>query len=344
MKSVNSSLVSFCIISYNQENYVKNAVDASFLQSFEDMEVIISDDCSSDHTFEVIQRTIKSSSHSQLLVNCNPLNEGINAHVNTVSKLCSGQFLVIASGDDISMPNRVDRLVTEWKAGAVGVFSNAEIINAQGDEQGLFMYRGYQHLSTWKEMLVEGRHGAWGCSFAWDQKIFDIFGSLPLNILGEDAAIPFRCALIGRVAYIDESLVQYRDHGDNVSFWAQMKNSSGQDLIKTGEDIIIFDQTLYKNWRKDIVIAASADYLSKEEVKWAETWLSVHEEIRRVQLEILRCSYIASMTKLICELWRRRVSEYRSLWVKRLVGTFLQFRMPWLYKLLLHFKDMSRRA
>jgi len=342
LNEVKGALISYCIISYNQENYVKNAVDASFLQSFDDMEVIISDDCSSDHTLDVIKKNIKSSAKIPFKVNCNSVNQGINAHVNTVSELCTGQFVVIASGDDISMPNRVERLAEEWKAGAVGVFSNAEIINTQGDVKGLFMYQGYRHLETWKEMVMEGRHGAWGCSFAWDQKIFDVFGSLPLNLLGEDAVIPFRCALLGRISYIDEPLVQYRDHGNNVSFWAQIKKTSGQSLMTIGEKIILFDQTMYQNWRKDVATAASAGYLTKEDVMWAETWLSIHEEIRCVQLELLQCSYIASMIKLVCELWYRRISEQRNLWAKRIVGTFLQFRMPHLYNILLYIKGISR--
>jgi len=341
---VERALVSYCVISYNQEQFIQHAVNASLAQSFKDMEVIISDDCSSDKTFDVIQNSLKDNSKTSVQVNYNAINQGINVHVNTIVGLSHGDFIVISSGDDISMPTRVEKLVGEWQDGAIGVFSNAESIDSQGNIKGLFMHQGYKHLATWQEMVVAGSHGAWGCTFAWDRKIFDIFGSLPLNILGEDASIPFRCALLGKVAYIDEPLVKYRDHGGNVSFWAQMKNASAQDLLKTGEKIIRFDQTLYQNWRKDIATAASSDYLSKEEVKWAGKWLTVHEEIRRVQLRILKCSYMVSISTLICELWHRRISEHRKLWVKRLIGMFLQFRMPWLYKTLLHFKGMSRSA
>ena len=64
--------------------------------------------------------------------------------------------------------------------------------------------------------------------FAWEKKVFLFFGNMPENIIGEDAVIPFRCALLNGVAYIDEPLAQYRTHGANVSFWAQEDKSSNR--------------------------------------------------------------------------------------------------------------------
>ena len=341
-QTVNPPLVSCCLITYNQEKFIKSAMDSVLGQSYSNLEVVISDDNSSDSTFDVINNHIKPSSKPLVKVNSNSVNQGINAHVNTVVDLSEGQFIVISSGDDISIPNRVEKLVKEWESGAVGVFSNAEVIDEIGNPQGLFVQQGYKHLATWKEMVAAGTHGAWGCTFSWDRKVFDLFGPLPLNILGEDAAIPFRCALLGRVSYIDEALVQYRDHGNNVSFWAQMKKSSGAGLRKIGVNAIQFDQVMYANWREDIGKAASADIITSADLEWAEEQLRVHESIRAVQLQLLQSSLLHALFKCAKQLWFKRSSDNRKQWMKRLIGTLLAFRMPRLYQVLLYIRGINR--
>lgn len=334
-------LISFAIIAYNQEDYVGDAIDASYTQSYRELEIIISDDCSSDSTYEVIKNSIQPHQSFYTAVNRNSLNQGINAHVNTVQEHCNGRFIVISAGDDISMPNRVDKLAEAWHAGAFGVFSNAEIIDAQGNKKGLFMHKGYDHFQSWKEMIVAGSHGAWGSTFSWDKKAFDLFGPLPLNILGEDATIPFRCALLGGVAYIDEVLVHYRDHGNNVSFWSQIKKTSGKALIKLGEKTIQFDLTMYQNWRVDIRTANLADLITAADVEWAEERLSAHENIRNIELEILQQTFGLAVLQCIKALWQKRVSKDRVMWGKRLIGTFLRFRTPLLYRGLKYIKGIN---
>ena len=53
-------LATFALFSYNQEDYICDAVEAAFLQIYTPLKIIISDDCSSDGTFEKILRLIKN--------------------------------------------------------------------------------------------------------------------------------------------------------------------------------------------------------------------------------------------------------------------------------------------
>lgn len=338
---MSESLISFAIIAYNQEGFISDAIEASYAQDFHEMEVVISDDCSIDSTFEMIKHSVQAHEGIQTIVHHKAVNQGINANVNTIDTLCHGQFVVISAGDDVSVPNRVEKLVEQWEAGAVGVFSNAEVIDEQGNEKGLFMHKGYHHFSTWQEMIIVGSHGAWGATFAWDKKVFDLFGPLPLDILGEDAIIPFRCALLGGVAYVDEALVQYRDHGGNVSFWSQTKKASGKALRVIGSKTIQFDLLMYKYWRTDIRKAASSGFISAVDMEWAEERLCVHEHIRNAQLELLRVTFIQALLKCIKVLWSKRASDNRSLWFKRLIGTLLQFHMPLLYKMVIYIRGTN---
>jgi len=45
-------LVTFALVAYNQEQYIREAVEGAFAQTYEPLEIILSDDCSSDRTVE----------------------------------------------------------------------------------------------------------------------------------------------------------------------------------------------------------------------------------------------------------------------------------------------------
>ena len=48
-------LVTFALFAYNQEQFIREAVEGAFAQTYEPLEIILSDDCSTDRTFEIMQ-------------------------------------------------------------------------------------------------------------------------------------------------------------------------------------------------------------------------------------------------------------------------------------------------
>ena len=48
-------LVTFALFAYNQERFIREAIEGAFAQTYEPLEIILSDDCSADRTFEIIQ-------------------------------------------------------------------------------------------------------------------------------------------------------------------------------------------------------------------------------------------------------------------------------------------------
>ncbi|MDP6474553.1 MAG: glycosyltransferase [Alphaproteobacteria bacterium] len=97
--------VSFLLPAYNQEAFVRDAVRSVLAQDYEPLEIILSDDCSSDRTFEIIENEASAykGPHSVVL-NRNEMNLGIE-HINKLQQLASGTILVTGHGDDLSMPS-----------------------------------------------------------------------------------------------------------------------------------------------------------------------------------------------------------------------------------------------
>ena len=105
-------------MTYNQEKYVREAVRGLLAQTYDPLEVVISDDCSSDRTWaivlEEVERYKKTGGHHQVVLNRNERNLGIAANVRRISELKHGIMSVACGGDDISFPNRVERIVEAW--------------------------------------------------------------------------------------------------------------------------------------------------------------------------------------------------------------------------------------
>jgi glycosyltransferase involved in cell wall biosynthesis len=90
---------SIIITCYNQENFIRDAVDSALAQTSADREIIVVDDGSADRSTTILEnygRAIK--------LRVNQANEGANAARNSGASLASGNFLVFLDGDDVLLP------------------------------------------------------------------------------------------------------------------------------------------------------------------------------------------------------------------------------------------------
>jgi glycosyltransferase involved in cell wall biosynthesis len=99
-------LVTFALFAYNQEKYIREAVEGAFSQTYSPLEIILSDDCSSDATFEIMQELARAYEglHKVFLYKTSN-NLGILEHFFARMSVANGQIFVCAAGDDISCPS-----------------------------------------------------------------------------------------------------------------------------------------------------------------------------------------------------------------------------------------------
>jgi glycosyltransferase involved in cell wall biosynthesis len=212
-------LATFFVISYNQERFVHAAVTAAFAQSYSPLQIILSDDCSSDRTFEIMQEMAATyKGPHKIILNRNPKNLGLGSHINRLMELASGEIIVIGAGDDISLPERTEHIQREFAASgckAMAVFSDMTEIDGNGHflkDADTRPRPGFDHPVQCCRNMLEGITGA---SNAWHRKVFDVFGPLQPEIVFEDRVIALRAALLGGIRHIPEPLVKYRRHEAN---------------------------------------------------------------------------------------------------------------------------------
>lgn len=227
-------LVTFALFSYNQERYICAALEGAFSQNYSPLEIILSDDFSSDRTFEFMKQKAKEyNGPHKIILNQNHQNIGVCAHINKVFGLANGELIIIAAGDDISLPSRTQSITKVWKtSGATAIYCESHVINNKGNKVG------YWNLPKDKDSLTKldcnNKFDAvsfYGAGAAYSAEIFKKFGELPQDIRNEDYNLAMRAALMKGIHYVNEPLLCYRKHADNLSFWVKQSKTKNP-LIK----------------------------------------------------------------------------------------------------------------
>ena len=342
MKSVATAtsanpLATVVLMTYNQEQFVREAIQGAFSQTYFPLEIIISDDASTDSTWDVIQKELKSyQGPHKVYARQNTKNLGINEHFNEVMILVTGEFIVIMAGDDVSLSHRVHTSVRILQENDVaGFFSNAICIDQDGNETGLFVNGANPtELLSWQTILKIGGNGGCGFSMAWHRNIRDVYGSIPDRPLGEDAFIPFRCALNGGFIYYQEPLIKYRQHNQNASLWNEINNSRNYKMkMATAKKEAQHYLSMYECWSSDIEKAYEKELIDLDEYHETSGLLS-----ERIWLQRQRLKYLDhSLFFLIIQIVRER-KAYAKIKIKRAalkeLASYLSYAHPNLYKLM----------
>lgn len=218
-------LVTFALFAYNQEQYIREAVEAALAQTYEPLEIIFSDDCSSDRTFDIIEELVKEYvGPHKVLLNKNQVNlgsSGLGRHVNHVLAMAKGQLVVFAAGDDISLPCRTKELVQLWsKTGQppCSLHSAVETLSTDPLDTGKLISgcASFDGVNI-QEGIRLGMKGVLGASHAITKNLFDHFGPLPEGTIFEDRTLAFRSLLAGKVLYCPKALVRYRQHSESIT-------------------------------------------------------------------------------------------------------------------------------
>lgn len=109
----NNPLVSIPVITYNSSSYIIEGLESIKAQTYKNIELIISDDCSTDNTVELCRNWLEKNKDYFVrteLVTTNK-NTGVAGNCNRAIRACQGVWLKGLSGDDKFLPYTIERYV-----------------------------------------------------------------------------------------------------------------------------------------------------------------------------------------------------------------------------------------
>ena len=219
--------VSVVMSVYNDERYLRKAVESILNQTFNDFEFIIIDDGSTDGTSGILQRYAQIDKRIHVH---RQRNLGLISSLNEGCKLTRGKYIARMDADDISLPDRLAKQVhhmeTYPEIGVLGTW--AEYIDENGKAHGQW------HMPTQPGMV--GWSLIFGTCLAHPTVVMrsDVLESLNYYRLEalhvEDYDLWTRASFSTRIANLPEVLLKRRTREDSIC--SQYSQSQGENVIK----------------------------------------------------------------------------------------------------------------
>lgn len=209
---------SVLIISHNQEKYIKETVESVLNQSYQNFEIVVSDDCSTDKTQDIV----KSIEDERVKLVTTLFNVGINGNEETGILTCTGDYIVLLGGDDRLRPEHLQQVYETIKE------KNTDVVYVHLcpiNEHGHYKYgKDYDFWNYQDRTREEFLHdyfmlGNQVPSPGMTVKRESLIALLPLNlslIPSQDYKEHVELLLNGNnIAVLNETLVDYRQFRDS---------------------------------------------------------------------------------------------------------------------------------
>ena len=236
-------MISIVVPVYNAAPYIENTVQMVLQQTYQDFELILVDDCSTDNSVALLEELLEQRKDLRLRLVKKERNQGAAAARNTGLDMASGRYIAFLDADDVWLPHRLEaglRFMEEKKAGFV--FSAYEF----GDEQA----RGTGKIVHVPEKLTYRKALSRTVVFT-TTTLFDTT-LVPKELLrmptvpSEDTATWWQILRNGHVAYgLDQVLAIYRRPAKSLSSNKLVALQRIWNLYRKQEKLGLFSSAFY---------------------------------------------------------------------------------------------------
>lgn len=211
--NTNDLMVSIALCTYNGEQYLAEQLESLVNQSYHNLEIVVTDDRSSDRTWEILKSFADRDQRITLIQN--EKNLGYVKNFEKAIYLCKGQYIALCDQDDVWELNKIELLVNEIEDRLL-IYHDSQLIDVNGVllkrvSDLMNMYQGASPLPFLFNNCVSGH------SCLISRKLADILkqnGGFDARFY-HDWWMAFMAANYGQIAYVNKPLVRYRQHSES---------------------------------------------------------------------------------------------------------------------------------
>ena len=235
MNNINSDIVSIITPVYNAESFLEDTVNSVLKQTYQDWEMILIDDCSTDKSREIMEKLALMD--DRIVPIYSEVNEGVANSRNKGIEKAKGRYIAFLDSDDLWKPNKLEEQVKFMKSKDIAFsFTGYEFINEDGERLGKII--SIPSKVTYNELL---KYNCIGClTVMIDKKKID---KVEMPTLKHEDFITWLSILKKDIdAYgINENLASYRKRTGSVSenkiksatwTWNILRNIEKLNVIK----------------------------------------------------------------------------------------------------------------
>ena len=213
--------VDILVATCNGEKYVKEQIDSILNQTYENIRVIVSDDRSDDSTPKILKEIAKSD--KRVILNLQKERLGVINNFEFLLKQVKSNFYMFSDQDDFWLPNKVEKMMERQKQeNADLVFGDLEVVNEKLETM-YPSYGDYMLLNRKIRKCINSYEFNYlyncvtGCTILGKTSMLDKILPLPntSKYVLHDHWIGIITGIYGKVAYVEETYIKYRQHGNN---------------------------------------------------------------------------------------------------------------------------------
>jgi len=200
--------VSVAMAVYNGSEFLNEQIGSIVNQLSDNDELIISDNCSTDDSRDIIL------SYSKLYPNikfceCNEM--GIIPNFENAILHCTGNYILLADQDDVWKENKVERVLEEFKdTDADLILHDCEYVDENLNSLNKTLFKTMQPTERFKKHLWKNIYQ--GCCLAFKREMVSIICPIPRDILIHDQWIGLLAEKSGEISFLKECLILHRKH------------------------------------------------------------------------------------------------------------------------------------
>lgn len=213
--------VDVLVATYNGEKYLREQLDSIIKQTYKNIRILISDDCSKDRTQEILQEYEKKDDRIKIFLH--DRNLGSNKNFEFLLRQVESKFYMLSDQDDVWLPEKIEKTIQKQKeTGADLVFGDLEVVNEKLEtiypSFGDFMLLNRKinkYIGSYKVNYLY--NVVTGCTILSTKEFIEKILPFPTDskYLIHDHWIGIVIALNGKLAYMPEKYIKYRQHGNN---------------------------------------------------------------------------------------------------------------------------------
>ncbi len=209
----NYPLVSVVIGTYNGEAYLKEQLDSVFSQAYPNLEVIVSDDCSTDSTLSILHSYAERHSNMKLLQN--KTNKGYIKNFEAGMEHAAGKYIAVCDQDDVWLDNKI-MLMVEAIGDYPALYCDSYLVDESLNLLAKQQLSAIKNLATYTSCLVFATDNCVaGHATLITNEFFKKIKPFHTTI-AHDWWFAYMATFYGGIKYLDVPLIKYRNHASNI--------------------------------------------------------------------------------------------------------------------------------
>lgn len=313
-----SQKVDILLATYNGEKYLKEQIESVLEQTYDNIQIIISDDCSTDGTREILKEYEKND---KIKVFYQEKNLGYVKNFEFLLKHVENELYMLCDQDDVWKKEKIERTVEKLEKENLDlVFGDLEVVDENLNTIHK-SYNKYMHMQNkikkyCKDSRLQYLYNCMtGCTILSKKKFLSKILPLPTNskYMIHDYWIGLIVSLNGKVGYLNEPYILYRQHGNN-----QVGTKKASKTCKKLEDI--------RNLSIDIRLGVFETYIENEKI--------FPENLRKQNKEAFEYfKMLKTKQNFNLKKWNVFYKLYKTETFVQFMKNFLVLNMPFLVKI-----------